>query len=196
MEHIINYIEELKKTIDKLPLLNVKKAIELIFNAYTNDKQIFVIGNGGSASTASHFACDLNKGTLQRVYDDNEKRLRVISMTDNVSLLTAYGNDLSYEDIFSQQLRNLINKGDLLIAITGSCNSKNILKGIETAKKAGATVLGMLGFEGGKAKNIVDYHIIVPSSHYGQIEDSHMVLTHLISSYLSKIKSEKEKIEV
>ncbi|MBI2662467.1 SIS domain-containing protein [Candidatus Woesearchaeota archaeon] len=192
MEHITNYIEELKKTIDKLPLLNVKKATGLIFDAYTNDKQIFIIGNGGSASTASHFACDLNKGTLQRVYDDDEKRLRVISMTDNVSLLTAYGNDLSYEDIFSQQLRNFINKGDLLIVITGSGNSKNILKGIETAKKVGATVLGMLGFDGGEAKEMVDYHIIVPSNNYGPIEDIHMVLTHLIASHVGKIKREKE----
>jgi len=192
MKLIRSYMCELKKTIDNLPIKDVEKVAEIIFNAYSNDKQIFIIGNGGSASTASHFSCDLNKGTLKRVYDDDEKRLRVISLTDNVSLLTAYGNDLGYDDIFSQQLKNLVNKGDVLIAITGSGNSRNILKGIEAAKKAKATVIGILGFKGGKAKEIVDYCIIVPSEHYGRIEDVQMILAHVISNYVGEMKEKHD----
>src|SRR3989344_844822 len=165
MEFIRNYFDELKNTLDNVDMNDVKNVVNILYLAYKEGKQIFIIGNGGSASTASHFACDLGKGTLQRVYDDKEKRFRVISLTDNMALVTALGNDLSYDYIFSQQLNNLVNKGDILVVITGSGNSKNILNGIETAKKAGATVLGMLGFEGGKAKNMVDYHIIVPSNH-------------------------------
>jgi D-sedoheptulose 7-phosphate isomerase len=107
-------------------------------------------------------------------------------------LLTAYGNDLGYDDIFSQQLKNLVNKGDVLIAITGSGNSRNILKGIEAAKKAKATVIGILGFKGGKAKEIVDYCIIVPSEHYGRIEDVQMILAHVISNYVGEMKEKHD----
>ncbi len=194
VEFIKNYFEEIKNLLDKVSAEDTKKVTELIYNAYHDNKQIFIIGNGGSAATASHFACDLNKGTLSRVYDDDEKRFRVISMADNVAILTAYANDLSYDDIFSQQLRNLVNKGDLVIAITGSGNSKNIIKGVETAKKSGATTIGFLGFQGGKLKNMVDHHILVPTEHYGRIEDVHAILAHLISAYLGEMKRKKESV--
>jgi len=194
MEFIKNYFEELKNTIDKTSIQDIKKVTEVLYNAYKKDKQIFIIGNGGSASTASHFACDLSKGTLQRVYDEKEKRFRVISMTDNVALLTALGNDLDYDHIFSQQLKNLINKGDIVIAITGSGNSKNILNAIELASRNGAITIGFLGFDGGKLKNMLDHSIHVPSDHYGRIEDIHLVLEHLICSYLSEMKKNEKNI--
>ena len=194
MEFIRNYFEELKKTIDKISVEDIKKVTDLLYDAYKKNRQIFIIGNGGSASTASHFACDLGKGTLQRVYDEKEKRFRAISMVDNVALLTALSNDLSYGDVFSQQLRNLINYGDILIAISGSGNSQNILSAVDTASKSGAITIGFLGFDGGKLKDKVDYYIHVPSDHYGRIEDLHLVLAHLISSYLTKMKKNEKNI--
>lgn len=194
MEFIKSYFEELKNTIDKTSIQDIKKVTNVLYDAYKKNKQIFIIGNGGSASLASHFACDLSKGTLQRVYDEKEKRFRVISLTDNVAHLTALGNDLGYDDIFSQQLRNLISHGDILIAITGSGNSPNILNAADTASKSGAITIGFLGFDGGKLKDKLDYYIHVQSSHYGRIEDIHLVLTHLISSYLAEMKKNEKNI--
>jgi len=188
MGFIKNYFKELKETIDEISIEAIKKVTDILYDAYKKDKQIFIIGNGGSASTASHFACDLNKGTLQRVYDEKEKRFRVISLTDNVAHLTALANDLSYNDIFSQQLKNLVNPGDIVVAITGSGNSKNILNAVDTASKSGVITIGFLGFDGGKLKDKVDYYIHIPSNHYGRIEDLHLVLAHLISSYLTEMK--------
>lgn len=188
MEFIKNYFSELKNTVDSMPVEDIKKVVDILFDAYKKNRQIFIIGNGGSASISSHFACDLNKGTLQRVYDENEKRFKAISMTDNVAILTALANDLSYDDIFAQQLRNLINPEDIVIAISGSGNSKNILNAIDTASKSGAVTIGFLGFNGGKLKEKVDHYIHVQSNHYGRIEDLHLVLTHLISSYLAEMK--------
>lgn len=194
MEFIKNYFEELKNTMDEISMQDIKKVTNVLYDAYKKNKYVFIIGNGGSASLASHFACDLGKGTLQRVYDEKEKRFKVISLTDNVAHLTALGNDLGYDNIFSQQLKNLINHGDILIAITGSGNSKNILKAVELASRSGATTIGFLGFDGGKLKNMVDYYIHVSSNHYGRIEDLHLVLTHLISSYLAKMKKNEKNI--
>jgi len=192
MEFIKNYFKELKKTIDEISVKDIKKVTDILYKAYKKDKQIFIIGNGGSASTASHFACDLSKGTLQRIYDEKEKRFRVISLTDNVAHLTALANDLDYNDVFVQQLKNLINKEDILISITESGNSQNILNAVDTASKLGAITIGFLGFDGGKLKEKVAHYIHVPSNHYGRIEDLHLVLAHLISSYLTEMKKNEE----
>ena len=192
MEFIENYFKELKETIDKISVEDIKRVTNILYKAYKRDKQIFIIGNGGSASTASHFACDLSKGTLQRIYDEKEKRFRVISLTDNVAHLTALANDLDYNDVFSQQLRNLVNPGDIVVAISGSGNSKNILNAVDSASKSGAITIGFLGFDGGKLKEKVDHYIHVPSNHYGRIEDLHLVLAHLISSYLTEMKKNEE----
>lgn len=195
MEFIKDYFTELKNTLDWLEGKEIKSVVDVLYQAYLSEKQVFIIGNGGSASTASHFACDLGKGTLQRIYDNNEKRFKVISLTDNMALITALGNDLSYDDIFSQQLKNLIAPGDVLIAITGSGNSKNIIKAIELASQHGAITVGFVGFDGGKLKEKVKYCIHVKSSHYGRIEDVHLILEHLICSYLSLLKKGENRIE-
>ncbi len=187
-----NYFSELKKIFDKMNSKNIEEITDVIYKAYENQRNIFILGNGGSASTASHFACDLGKGTLSRVYDKNEKRFRVISLTDNAATISAYANDLSFDDIFVQQLRNLVHRGDIVIAITGSGNSKNVLKAMEYAKDAGAVTVGMLGFDGGKVKQFLDKYVIVPSNHYGRVEDLHIILEHLITDYLrNKIKESK-----
>ena len=188
MEVVNDYIKGLKEALEKINPKDIENISEILARAYRADKSVFIIGNGGSAATASHFACDLGKGTLERHYDMSKKRFKAYSLTDNVSTITAYSNDLGYEDIFSQQLRNLIQKGDILIVITGSGNSKNILKAVELANKNGATTIGLLGFNGGKAAEIVDHKIIIDSYNYGIVEDLHLVLEHMLCQGL------KEKI--
>ncbi len=186
--YIDSYLDSLKKGLDSLDRGKIDKVVNVLFDAWEKGRQIFLIGNGGSASTASHFACDLGKGTLGRDYKD-EKRFKVISLVDNVAVLTAYGNDLSFEDIFVQQLRNLVKKDDIVIFITGSGNSENILQAIKLANQNKAVSIGFLGFDGGKAKSMLDHYIIFEDNHYGRVEDSHLILEHLICSMLSdKIK--------
>ena len=187
---ITDYFGELKKIFDDIKWKDIQEISDIIYKAYLNERTIFILGNGGSASTASHFACDLGKGTLSRVYDSSEKRFRVVSLTDNAATISAYANDLSFDDIFIQQLRNLVRKGDVVIAITGSGNSKNVVKAVKYARESGAITVGMLGFDGGKVKRFLDKYVIVPSSHYGRIEDLHVILEHLITDHLrTKIKS-------
>lgn len=182
---IEEYFNKLKKGLDRLDRNKIKKIIDILYKAWEEERQIFILGNGGSASTASHFACDIGKGTLGRKYNDKDmKRFKAISLTDNVATITAYGNDLSFNDIFSQQLNNLVREGDVVIAITGSGNSPNILKAIEVAKRFKAITIGFLGFDGGKVKDLVDHPLIFNDDHYGRIEDAHLILEHLISSAL------------
>ena len=188
---ISDYLAEIQYCLENLDLTKIELAIDMLLEAYKNDRKVFIFGNGGSASTASHMACDLGKGTLQRVYDNTERRLRVISLTDNVALMTAFGNDLSFSDIFVQQLRNLVDTDDLVIALSGSGNSKNVVKAIEYAKVCGAKTIGVLGFMSrGKLGKLVDCAIIAPSNHYGPIEDIQLILNHLIASWIAKIKND------
>lgn len=193
-QFISSYFDEVQKTIKKLNSKEISRAIEKILEAYQNDRKVFILGNGGSASIASHLACDLGKGTLNRVYDENEKRVKVISLTDNTSLITAYANDVGYDHIFLQQLRNLIEKDDVLIAISGSGNSKNVIKAVKYSNKVGATVIAFSGFEkGGKLATLADIKIISKTSHYGPIEDTHMMIGHLIASCIAHIKRQEAK---
>lgn len=190
-EFINSYFDSLKKGLDNLSRDQIGRVVNILLDAWKEGKQIFLIGNGGSASTASHFACDLGKGTLGRNYDD-KKRFKVISLADNIATLTAYGNDLSFEEIFAQQLRNLVAKDDVVIFITGSGNSENIVRAIEVAKENKAVTIGFLGFDGGKAKNMLDSYILFEDFHYGRVEDSHLIIEHLICSILrEKIKEIK-----
>jgi D-sedoheptulose 7-phosphate isomerase len=178
-----DYFEKLKEVIDKIEPEKIQKIVEVLFGAYKNNKQIFIMGNGGSAATASHFACDLG----------NQKVRRVISLADNIARMTALSNDLSYEEIFSQQLSCLVDKGDVVVAFSGSGNSANIIKALNYAKDCGAITIGFLGFEtGGKAKELVDYDITVQDRHYGRIEDVHLILEHLITNSLAELKREEE----
>lgn len=195
-DFINGYILEVTRCLASLDKTKIELVIDVLVQAYKKDRKVFILGNGGSASTASHMACDLGKGTLQRVYDNTEKRFKVISLTDNVAIMTAFANDLSFDDIFSQQLRNLVETGDIVIALTGSGNSSNVVKAIEYAKSCGAITIGILGFKtGGKLGNIVDYSIIADSNHYGPIEDIQLVLNHMIASWIAKIKNIHDKKE-
>lgn len=186
-----DYVKELMKVLNTMDYEKIEKISEVLFTAYRGDKTIYIIGNGGSAATASHFACDLGKGTLGREYSSNLKRFRVQALTDSVELITAYGNDFDYNEIFSQQLRNLLQPGDVLISLTGSGNSENIIRAIDVANNIGAINVGFLGFDGGKAIGKVDHYILVESYNYGVVEDVHLMLEHMIcQAFQERIKKE------
>lgn len=186
---IDNYIIELKHCLDALDRDKIGQAIDLLMEAYKKNKKIFILGNGGSAANASHMAADLGKGTLLRIYDEDEKRFRVLSLTDNTAYLTALANDLSYEDVFVQQLRNLLDKGDILIVLSGSGNSPNLIKAVKYARKVGSKSIGFLGFKsGGKLGSMVDLPVLVDSNSYGHSEDIQLILDHIITSWITKIK--------
>ena len=179
-----NYLTGLKAVLDRLPLAELEKLFTVIEEAHAAGKQIFVVGNGGSAATASHMMNDLNKGTLGHKGDAPWKRFKVIALTDNVSLMTAWANDTDYNTVFSEPLKNLANRGDVLIAISASGNSPNIITAVEVAKQLGVKVLGLGGFTGGKLAQLADVCVVVPSNDYGPVEDVHMIIDHILVGYL------------
>jgi D-sedoheptulose 7-phosphate isomerase len=186
LNHSDKYFKKLKKAIDSTDKKKISELINKIHSVIGTDETIFIAGNGGSASTASHMACDFGKTILGKKPREKSKRLRVICLNDNIPLMTAWGNDEGYEHIFSQQLINLAKKNDFLIIITGSGNSSNALEAISVAKNIGVKTYGILGFDGGKAKDILDDYLLIKSDDYGIIEDMHMILVHLITDWLKK----------
>lgn len=182
------YFALLSGVLAKLPREKVDNLSDILFQAYERSKTTFVFGNGGSASLASHFACDLGKGTSLPA--SIRKRFRSIALTDNLPTMTAWANDSSYDDIFSEQLENLVVPGDVAFAISCSGNSSNILKALRIAKDRGATTLGLTGFQGGKMKGLCDSCLIVPSDNMQIIEDVHLSVAHCIFSVL-KVRIEQ-----
>lgn len=183
-----NYFQKLADLGKLIDLEEVEKVMNLIEEAYKNGKTIFVAGNGGSAATASHMVCDLCKTILGKDnINSTKKRFKVVSLTDNVPLLTALANDCSYDFAFSEYLKTFANKGDLLLVITGSGNSKNIIEAVNVAKNLNMVTMGFLGFNGGVCRKILDASILIPSSEYGPVEDFHMVLDHMITAYFKVI---------
>ena len=182
MERIQEYISHLQGVLERLSLADVRQSIDLVMETYQADRQIFVIGNGGSASTASHIANDLNKGASV----PGVRRFRVISLTDNVATMTAWSNDVSYDDVFVEQLKNLVNPGDLVIAISASGNSENIIRAIHHAKAIGCKTIGWTGFGGGKLQQLADVSVVVDSHDYGPVEDVHLILNHILHSWIRK----------
>jgi len=181
MGHITEYISDLRHALDALDLASVRQARQMIAQARDDGRQIFLCGNGGSAATASHMANDLGKGASYG--RDQEHRFRVIALTDNVPWMTALANDVSYESIFAEQLKNLGQPGDLMIAISGSGNSANVLNAVTVAKERGISTIGWTGFDGGALKSMVDLAIVADSHHMGRVEDVHTVLMHLMCYY-------------
>jgi D-sedoheptulose 7-phosphate isomerase len=154
----------------------VDRMVDAIWRGYEEGRTLFVFGNGGSAALASHFACDIGKGTIAR----RAKRLKTIALTDNVALITAWANDKAYEEIFSEQLESLAEKGDIALAISGSGNSPNVIRGLEAGRRLGVQTLVLTGFAGGRAKALADLCLIVPSDSMQHIEDAHLCATHAI----------------
>jgi D-sedoheptulose 7-phosphate isomerase len=173
-ENIEQYWKTLTTMTEVMPLTTLVRAAELLLDCHRRRANVFILGNGGSASTASHMACDLAKGT--RV--EGIAPFRVIPLTDNSALLTAWGNDASYERVFAEQLANLVEAGDVLIAISTSGNSPNVVAAAEVARQQGATTIALTGQHGGKLARLADLTIRVPSGPIEQVEDMHLAVTH------------------
>jgi D-sedoheptulose 7-phosphate isomerase len=177
--HLEQYLGRLQSAISALPTERVNALGETLFRAYRNNKQVFVVGNGGSSSTASHMAADLAKNTI----GPNMKRLRIMSLNDNAAIMTALANDLGYENVFSEQLTNLIQAGDVLVVVSASGNSPNVLNAMRYARSQSAEVIGLLGFDGGAAAGLADIALVVDSEHYGVVEDIHLIINHILVDY-------------
>ena len=179
----LGYLGYLKQVLDGIDPDAVARFIATLLDARARGATVFFIGNGGSAATASHFANDLSIGT-----NEYERPFRVISLTDNVPVITALGNDFGFDEVFVRQLRVLGRKGDVLVGISASGNSLNLVKALEFAAKAGIRTVAITAFDGGKLKQMADESIHVPTGpkEYGPAEDAHMVLDHLISAYLMR----------
>ena len=169
------YINGLKNVLDIFPHEQFDKLIKVMLEAYHNQKHIFVMGNGGSASTASHWVCDINK----ECYPDKEKRFKMICLNDNISTMLAYANDLIYEDIFVEQLKNFFEPGDVVIGISGGGNSMNVLKAIEYANDNGGTTVGLCGSSGGKLFQKAHVPILAEVDDMQKVEDIHMIVVHM-----------------
>ena len=178
MNLIQNYISTLQLTMDQLPQELIAEVIDVLQQARRKGSQVFILGNGGSASTASHFACDLAKNTRQ----EGLPHLRVIGLTDNMEMFSALANDGGYENVFSEQLASLVRPGDIVIAISASGNSKNVINAAETAHRFEATVIGFTGFDGGRLAKLASINIQVNSNIIEHVEDIHLMLEHLIVS--------------
>lgn len=180
MRHITDYLADLKSALDALDPAQVKAARDRVAAVRERGGQLFLCGNGGSAATASHLANDLGKGAS---YGRSGPRFRVVALTDNVPWLTALANDVSYDVVFAEQLRNLGQKGDLLLAISGSGRSRNILEAVRVARELEMEVIGWTGFDGGELAAAADVAIVADSHHMGRVEDVHTILMHLICYY-------------
>ena len=184
---IADYLADTRATLDGLSVAEIQAVIGELQQAYNHGRQVLIIGNGGSSATASHFAGDLAKTILGRPANRQAKRFRALSLAADMPIITAWANDESFDDVFAQQIEGLGQPDDLLIAITGSGNSPNIVAGVETAKRLGMRSVGLLGFAGGRTKDLVDACVLVRSDHYGHVEDMHMMLVHLITAYFSGV---------
>jgi D-sedoheptulose 7-phosphate isomerase len=174
------YLRTVSSALERLPFAMIDQLADVLWEAYLGNRAIYLFGNGGSAALASHCACDLGKGTVVC----GQRRLRVLALTDNVPLMTAWANDAQYEDIFAEQLRSFLRDGDVAFAISGSGNSPNVLQGLRVASEMGAVTVGLTGFAGGKMKSLCHPCVVVPSENMQVIEDSHLAITHSLFNLL------------
>jgi D-sedoheptulose 7-phosphate isomerase len=173
-----DYKAKLLRALDTLDLATIGQAVEMLREAREHNRHIFVCGNGGSASTASHFVCDMLKGASQR-----EPRFRIMALTDSLATLTAYSNDVGYECVFTEQLKNFAQKDDVVIALSGSGNSQNVVKALEYANSIGCQTIALTGRDGGRLGPLAKLQIHVADPHMGRIEDGHMVACHMLCYY-------------
>jgi D-sedoheptulose 7-phosphate isomerase len=192
------YLTESQDILRKLDRGAIDRAINILFEAWKNDNQVFVAGNGGSASTSTHFACDLNKW----VSDEAERKFRAFALVDNIPLVSALTNDNGWGEVYVEQLRNFFRKGDVLVAISvhgGSGSDKagpwsqNLMRAVKFAKENGGKVVGLSGFDGGALRTVADACIVVPAESTPHVEGMHLVLAHLMSEQLRTLISAKGK---
>lgn len=194
---IKKYFSEMKEVIDKISRKDINEIVEVLFRAWKNDRHVYIMGNGGSASTATHFMCDLMKTTVV----ESKKRVKATALVDNIPLVSALTNDCGFSEIYIEQLKNVFNRGDVVIAISvhgGSGSDKaglwsqNLLKALQYAKDNGGVAIGLAGFDGGAMKKLADYCLVVPANSTPQVESLHAAITHLICLCLkNRIESEQ-----
>lgn len=183
IESLTFYTATLRESLEHLPYAAIEQMIRRLHTARMAGQQVFVVGNGGSATTASHFACDLGKNTVS----PHAPRFRALSLTDNMGVFSAIANDLGYENVFAEQLANLVDPNDVVIAISASGNSPNVLQAVELAKRCGAFTVGWSGYQGGKLANLAELPIVIRNDCIEQIEDLHLVLAHMVTMAVRKL---------
>lgn len=183
IQRLEQYLEIVVRAAQRVDLRSVERFIDLLEAAYREDRGVYLVGNGGSAATASHFAEDLSMGAMP---DLEGKRFRVLSLADNTSYITALANDKGYDRVFELQLRQFGRKGDLLVVISGSGNSPNVVRAAEYAKSIGMIVVALTGFDGGKMKALADLNVHVPHPNMCQSEAVHSILQHLVADLLKE----------
>jgi len=179
--YVRKYLSEEKAALQEMYLLHaMERIVPMLLTARTEVRTIFFFGNGGSASTASHFVVDIGKATIH----GDGKRFRCLALVDNVESVTAWANDAEYSKVFSEQLKGLAHPGDVAVGISGSGNSPNVLEAVAMARTLGLATIGMTGMGGGKLKDLVDVPLVVPSNSMQHIEDVHLLVCHLLTAYL------------
>lgn len=171
-----DYKRDLITALDTVDLDRVEELIEVFRKARAEDRQIFVFGNGGSAATANHFACDIVKGASY----GRDKRFRIMALSEQVATMTAYSNDVGYESVFVEPLKNFARPGDIAMAISGSGNSENVIRAIAYANSIGCYTVGLSGMSGGRLRPSVDLSVHVPANHMGRVEDAHFFVCHMV----------------
>lgn len=174
------YLQQVSEVLKRLPFALIDQVVDRLWKAYREDQAVYLFGNGGSAALASHCACDLGKGTIM----NGNRRFRVLALTDNVPLLTAWANDACYADVFAEQLRSFLRKDDVVFALSASGNSPNVLNALSLAQEVGASTMGLTGFQGGKMKALCELCVVIPSENMQVIEDIHLSVTHSIFTSL------------
>lgn len=181
-DEITAYFDQVKRTIDLIDKSDFNTVMNVLVEGRDQGKQVFVMGNGGSGATASHFVCDFNKG----ISWGKDKKFKFICLNENIPSLMAYANDLSFDDIFVYPLQTYFNPGDIVIGISGSGNSKNVLKALDFANENGGITIGLTGYDGGRAKQICAYNVHIPVHDMQITEDLHLVLDHCMMRILGK----------
>jgi D-sedoheptulose 7-phosphate isomerase len=176
------YLVELNNVLNDFPHQNFDKMIQEFMVSYEKERNIFVMGNGGSGSTASHWSCDINKGCCLKL----EKKFKMLCLNDNIPTMMAYANDISYDDIFIEPLKNFFRSDDLVIGISGSGNSNNVLKAIEYARNNRGRTIGLCGYQGGKLHDMVDIPLLARVNDMQKVEDIHMIIVHISMQAISK----------
>lgn len=187
LTNITSYLDKLGHIISSLPCEPLAQITDMILSAGRDGRSIYILGNGGSAATASHLACDLAKTASV----PGHPRLRALAFTDNMPLLTAWGNDASYDVVFAEQVTTFVRPGDLVVAISASGNSPNVIAAALAARDVGASVIGLIGFSGGRLKSLCDVALVVPSHEYGPVEDAHMVFVHAVTAAIRAALAER-----
>lgn len=191
---VATYFNDLAALVPRLPYADVDRIVGALFQAIEDERTIFVFGNGGSATAASHMMCDINKGTREQ---GESRRPRVMALTDNVALLTAWANDSGFEQVFSEQLKTFVRRGDVAFAISASGNSANVIRGLQAARQRGAFTAGISGYQGGRMRELCDLCAVVPSDNMQLIEDMHQAMLHSMFTVLrEKLRATRRSLVV